>query len=203
MSFSRVAGFAGLSFILIVVIANVLLQLPTPQIALASAIAPLAWVCLVVFAAGALLRLLPTEYRRREAWSVVGMTGPVLQNALFGGVVATQVAELGAASESLETLHLAYFGINGAALAITLTGFSVAGWRTRLLPRWHAVVGLIGAVLLLLSAVGTPATLTGDGAVFDIAGLVGFICWLVWVPSFAVMLLRQPRAEVEPTTVSR
>ena len=191
MSFSRVAGLAGLAFILIVIVANVLLQLPTPLVAGASAVAPAAWVCLVVFSAGAVLRLLPSELRRREGWSIVGMAGPIMQNALFGGVVATQTALLAAPSDSLEQLHLAYFGVNGAALTITLLGFSIAGWRTDLLPRWHAGIGLLGAALLLASALGTPATLLGGGAVFDALGLAGFVCWLIWVPTFGVLLIRQ------------
>lgn len=198
MPFTRIAGLAGLVFILVVITANVVLNIPGAPPAVATVIAPLAWVALVVFSAGAVVTLLPLEWRRREAWSLVGFGGPILQNALFGGVVATQAALLAGGTSDVQILHDAYFGINGTALAITLVFFSLAGWRTGVLARWHSLLGLVAGVLLLISALGTPASmaLSALGGVIDILGLVGFIGWLVWLPAFSIVLLRR-RAEAE------
>ena len=127
-----------------------------------------------------------------------------MQNALFGGVVATQVA-LGAADLSDDSrwlvwqLHNALFTLNGTSLAIILLSFSVAGLRAGLIRRWHAGLGLTAAVVLQISSMTTP--FHEDNEALGSIGLVGFVLWLVWVTTYSLVLLRRTPAvqrSVEP-----
>lgn len=217
MTFTRLAGAAALAFVPTVLTATAVLQssgLPavdagpeevtaffaghTTQVAIASALAPLAWLLLTVFGAGAVVRLWPVEQVRGEAWSLVGLTGLVMQNVLFAGSVAAQVALLAGppTSSGLWQLHNALFDLNGIALAIALLGFSIGGLRTSTLRTWHGAVGLLAAALQLASSMLTPIALSGGPAGLAVVGLVGFLLWLVWLTTFGVVLLRdRPRSD--------
>jgi len=211
MTFSRICGIAAIGFVAIVVVATAILQaagLPatdaepavvtaffldqTTPIGVASALAPLAWILLALFGAGALARIRPAERLRGEAWSLVGLVGIVLNAVFFGGSVVTQIAMLssGTANE-LWHLHNAFFAVNGVSLATALVGFSIGGLRTGTIRTWHAGVGLTAAALQLAQAMLTPATLGGGPGFGAVLGLAGFVLWLIWLAAFGVVLLRE------------
>lgn len=210
MTLSRLAGAAALAFVSIVLAANIILRaagLPASdagsdvvsafvaghatQVGIASALAPLAWLALTVFGVGATARVWRGEQSRGEVWSLVGVVGIGMQNVLFAGVVATQVAMLAPGpTAALWNLHNALFSLNGITLAMTLLGFSIGGLRTATMRRWHGGLGLVAAVLLLASSMLTPVALSGGAQVVGVAGFVGFVLWLVWLTAFGMVLLR-------------
>lgn len=211
MTFSRLSGAAAMGFVLTAVAATAILQsagLPAmdaspeevstffadhaTQVAIASALAPLAWVMLALFGAGAAARLLPAERPRGEAWSLVGLIGLVMNIIFFGGSVVTQIAlRVGtSATDGLWSLHNAFFTINGVSLATALIGFSIAGLRTRTMRTWHGTIGLLAAALQLTQAALSPIILDGGPSALSIIGLVGFLLWLLWLITFGVILFR-------------
>lgn len=213
MTFERVAGMAGIGFVLAVVSANVALGAAgTPPgtgagldevaayyadhrtaIQVGSAIAPLAWVFLAVFGAGAFTRIWRVEYGRGEAWSVVGVIGVVVLIVLFGSVVANQIALTDGdrtTTGALWDLHNAYFGINCIGIGVALTGFSIGGLRTATLRSWHGYLGLAGAGMMLVAAMLAPVTATGGATALTAFGFGGFGVWLVWLVTFGVTMLR-------------
>jgi Domain of unknown function (DUF4386) len=61
--------------------------------------------------------------------------------------------------------------------------------RTRVLPRWLAIVGLVVSVLYLLNQGDILATAVPGFPVWDLAGLLGSTGWGLWVAALGVVLL--------------
>jgi len=212
MSSRRFGGFAGIGFILTVLPVNIILgSTGMPQagasrsevlgyfaehqgtIGLVTSLAVLAWMFLAMYAAGAVAAIRQHERASGDSWSLVGLSGAVMQNAIFASVVATQ-ATLGLATISddvawgMWNLHNALFTLNAASLVIVLVSISIGGRRAGLLAGWQHKVGLTAAALLAVAALTTPVTI--DGHPVALVGLVGFLLWLVWIGSVSVALLR-------------
>ncbi|WP_328994362.1 hypothetical protein OG394_07970 [Kribbella sp. NBC_01245] len=217
--FNRVGGFGAIGFATTIVLAN-LITIPAGHptsgaeldevtaffadhgglVGLSSALTPIAWFCVVLFAAGAFATLWPQERERNEAWSVVGVAGLLLQTAVFVGVISTRVALVQQPEQAaaLWPLEDALLTINGTFLALALTGLSIAGLRCGLIRPWQRTLGFTAAALTLLSAVLTPLVVA-RGGVFGLIGLAGWLLWVVWLFSYGTALIKRgtpDRAEV-------
>lgn len=216
LRFERLAGTAGIGFVLILVVANLVLTsagYPTPsdspdvaevtavfateQAALrfASALLPGAWVLATVFAVGVFAVLWRRDRARSGAWALVGLAGILLQCAVFAGVEASRSALASAAVHAPATvpglwgLHNALFGVNQVFLATALLGVSIGARRAGVIGGWAAGTGLLAATLLFASATTSPYG--GDGAnPLALLGLVGWLLWLVWIVVLGLALLR-------------
>jgi hypothetical protein len=71
---------------------------------------------------------------------------------------------------------------------------SIIVLRTRVLPRWLGVAGLLVSVLYLFNQGDILATALPGFPVFDLAGLIGSSGWGLWVAALGVtlLLLRRP-----------
>jgi len=211
----RVGGLAGLGFVALVGSVNIILgSAGMPQagaspaevheffadhdgaVTAASSMATLVWVCLAVFAAGLVARLRHEQPERVESWPLLGLAGALMQNAIFAGVVGTQVVlASGTLSDdsfwAVWQLHNALFTLNGTSLALILLAFSVAGLRAGFIQRWHGGLGLTAAGVLAISSFTTPWHT--DAEVLGLIGLAGFLMWLVWIGTYSVALLRGGR----------
>ncbi len=227
MHFSKITGIAGIVFVFLVGVFNIVLGASSPPandasaaeigsyytanggaMVLISVIAPLVWVALLVFGAGVFAKVRGHELGSGEAWGYIGLLGILMQNALFATVVAIDVAfNVGAESlaanagvtEMLWRFQHAIFTLNGVSLALVLTGFSIAALRAGLIPRWHASVGFVSAALLFASAASVTPAVEGSWAAF--IGLPGFLLWLVWILSMGVRLIKAP-ATASPAVVT-
>ncbi|MBO0924271.1 hypothetical protein J1G44_07210 [Cellulomonas sp. zg-ZUI199] len=210
----RASGAAGLGFVLLLVVANLVLTsagLPLPTdtstlpelgrahadgvdaLRLASALMPAAWLLATVFAAGLAVESWHSPARR--TWALVGLGGVLAQCATFAVAEAARLAVAAAALDGtggepgalagLWGLHRAVFGFNQVFLATALLGFSLA----RPSPRAHAALGLTGAALLLASATAAPYGV-GGAQPLALAGLAGWVLWLGWIAVAGVRLLR-------------
>jgi hypothetical protein len=148
MGFTRLAGFAAFGFVAIVLSLNAVLESTKPPGGDAAAaevaryftehadlvrtgvlLAAIAWLCITVFAAGALAR------QPGEPWAMVGLAGVVIQTVLFAAVCATRLALTGPAGGDASTsvlwhLHNTLWVTNSVGLVLTLTGFSLGGLRS-------------------------------------------------------------------------
>jgi hypothetical protein len=78
----------------------------------------------------------------------------------------------------------------GIGWSVTL---SIVVLRSRILPRWLGVLGLLVSVLYLFNQGDILATALPGFPVFDLAGLLGSSGWGLWVAALGVTLLLRPR----------
>lgn len=218
--FSRIGGFAALGFAFVIVGANLIIEpagMPavgadidevntffTTKAGLAEfamALTPIAWVCATVFGAAAVAVLWPRERAAGSGWSLLGFAGLLLQNATFAGIVAIRLAlsattdHTATATAGLWAFHNALFALNGTFLATALLGLSLGGFRTGLIRRWHAILGLTSATGLFISALLTPAIIDHAGPI-ALLSLVSWLLWVVWLVTYGVTLLRLRHAPI-------
>ena len=83
----------------------------------------------------------------------------------------------------------------GIGWSVTL---SIIVLRTRVLPRWLGVLGLVVSVLYLFNQGDILATAVPGFPVFDLAGFLGSSLWGLWVIALGIAVLRAPVRQ--PTT---
>jgi hypothetical protein len=81
------------------------------------------------------------------------------------------------------------------AIAWSVT-LSVLILRTRVLPRWLGVAGLVVSALYLTNQGDILATAVPGFPVWDLGGLIGSSGWGLWVAALGVVLLLRRRPEV-------
>jgi Domain of unknown function (DUF4386) len=79
----------------------------------------------------------------------------------------------------------------GIAWSVTL---SIIILRSRVLPSWLGVVGLLVSVLYFLNQGDILATALPGFPVFDLAGLIGSSGWGLWIAALGLTLLLRPKA---------
>ncbi|MCM2387949.1 2-oxoglutarate/malate transporter [Streptomyces albipurpureus] len=216
MGFPRISGFAALGFAGLITLGNVIAVpagLPAAGsdtdldeisaffaeqsaiVGASSALTPAAWVLATLFGAGVVSVLWRAELHRREAWSLVGFAGLILQNAAFSGLIAIRLALTSTADDgtaavvTLWALYEALFALNGTFLALALIGLSVGGRRAGLSRPRHARLGLVSAALLFLSATLTSLFI-GQESLFGLLGLAGWLLWVAWITAYGITLIR-------------
>ncbi len=81
----------------------------------------------------------------------------------------------------------------GQLLAVAWSvGVSLTVLRTRILPRWLGVAGLVASALYLTNQGDVLATAVPGFPVWDLGGLVGSSAWGLWVAALGVFLLLRP-----------
>lgn len=209
----RIAGGAGIGFALLIVSANLVLVpagMPSPGSPADKAIEffldpnqpteavsiflPAVWVLATLFAAGALVAVLPTGVR--TGWAYAGFAGVLLQNVTFTAVVALRLAmsvvDDAHSVRTLWALHETLFGFNGTFLALAMAGLGAAGFSAGLLPRWLFVLGSVAALLQFATATMTPLIVTGRDSL-ALLGLTGWLLWAIWLCGYGVCLIRHSR----------
>ncbi|WP_067477339.1 hypothetical protein [Nocardia amamiensis] len=213
--FTWIGGLAGLGFALVIVGANLILEpagMPrfgadiadaetffadaASSVRLSSVLLPAAWACVIVFGAAVVAVLWPRERALGSAWSLVGFAGLLLQNSTFVGVAATRLALSHSTGDAagLWALHNALFALNGTFLAVAMLGFSLGGWRTGLIRRWHALLGLIAAIGQFGWATVGPLVLD-HVTPLGMLGLVSWLLWVAWIAAYSITLMRLPAAQ--------
>lgn len=118
---------------------------------------------------------------------------PPLAASYVNGDAATQAA--------VDAAWTAQHQFGGALLGEHLGQLLVIGWsvtvslvvlRSRVLPRWVGVLGLVASALYLLNQGDILATAVPGFPVWDLAGLLGSTTWGLWVAALGMALLRRP-----------
>jgi hypothetical protein len=108
----------------------------------------------------------------------------------------------GASRTALAAAWLAQHQFGGALLGEHLGQLLAIGWsvtlsiimlRTRVLPRWLGITGLLVSVLYLVNQGDILATALPGFPVFDLAGLIGSSGWGLWIAALGITLLLRPR----------
>jgi hypothetical protein len=160
--------------------------------------------------------LLPAALGRRDdpvlrAATAVGATSVVLSVAGFlrwvfvvPPLARDYVAGDATTREAVAAAWTAQHQYGGALLGEHLGELLAIAWsltvavvvlRTRVLPGWVGVSGIVVSVLYFLNQGDIMATAIPDFPVWDLAGLVGSTAWGLWVAALGVAVLRSPRTE--------
>jgi Domain of unknown function (DUF4386) len=157
--------------------------------------------------------LLPAALGRRDdpvlrAASFVGAASVVL--SLIGflrwvfvvpQLAASYVAGDAATQSAVAAAWIAQHQFGGALLGEHLGQLLAIGWsvtvslfilRTRVLPRWAGLLGLIASACYLLNQGDILATAVPGFPVWDLAGAIGSSLWGVWVLALGVAVLLRP-----------
>ncbi|MFI5898461.1 DUF4386 domain-containing protein [Actinoplanes sp. NPDC051513] len=125
---------------------------------------------------------------------------PPLAHSYVAGDAATKAA--------VDAAWTAQHQFGGALLGEHLGQLLVVGWsvtvcvlilRTRVLPRWLGVIGLVVSALYLLNQGDILATAVPGFPVWDLAGLLGSTGWGLWVAALGVTILLRPVRNLVPT----
>jgi hypothetical protein len=99
----------------------------------------------------------------------------------------------------------------GALLGEHLGQLLVIGWsvtlsviilRTRVLPRWLGVIGLVVSAIYLANQGDVLATAVPGFPVWDLAGLLGSTGWGLWVAALGVTVFLRPVHNVRSSTIN-
>lgn len=110
---------------------------------------------------------------------------------------------------AVEAAWLAQHQFGGALLGEHLGQLLVIGWsvtlsviivRSRVLPRWIGIAGLITSALYLLNQGDVMATAIPAFPIVDWAGLIGSTGWGLWVAALGVVLVLRPVRGAVPAT---
>jgi hypothetical protein len=107
-------------------------------------------------------------------------------------VLAAQAHQLAATPgvvQALWTTRAAAFGLDLAAIAVTLVGLSQAAAATGLIPAWLRILAVPGAIFLLIAWTFT-VSLANGGPWLGLA-LVGFVIWAIFLFVASTALLRR------------
>lgn len=210
---TRLAGFAGIGFAASVVVQNIWANaaglLPeldakaaevTEKIsANADGIAILgSWMAVNLLLIGLFLAGIHDRVRAGDAtFGRLGGIGGLMVMVFFPmanlplAVLAAGDGLAGSASlvEALWRLHNASFAMAEIGLGMALVGFSIAGVRAGLLPRWLQVVGPIGGVVIY--GAGVPLKAAAQGSPTLMFGMAGFLIWLVFLVVAGTRMVRE------------
>jgi Domain of unknown function (DUF4386) len=118
---------------------------------------------------------------------------PPLASSYVAGDATTKAA--------VDAAWTAQHQYGGALLGEHLGELLAIGWsitlcviiiRTRLLPFWLGVTGLVVSVIYLLNQGDILATAVPGFPVFDLAGLIGSTGWGLWVAALGVTIVMRP-----------
>lgn len=110
---------------------------------------------------------------------------------------------------AVEAAWLAQHQFGGALLGEHLGQLLVIAWsvtlsviilRSRVLPRWTGIAGLITSALYLLNQGDVMATAIPAFPIVDWAGLIGSTGWGLWVAALGVVLVLRPVRGAVPAT---
>jgi hypothetical protein len=154
--------------------------------------------------------------------AVLGRRGdPVLRVATYAGATSVVLALIGflrwvfvvppladsyvtgdaTTRAAVDAAWIAQHQFGGALLGEHLGQLLAIGWsvalsviilRSRVLPRWLGVTGLIASALYLTNQGDILATAVPGFPVWDVGGLIGSVTWGLWVAVLGVLVLRRP-----------
>jgi hypothetical protein len=151
---------------------------------------------------GSLWRQMTRAENGNPRLSIVALGGLAGAGALFAvstsvlATVAIQVDEVGSdGAKFFNVLATTLLSFAGALIVTHLAAVNALSLRTKFLPGWVTIVGLVSAACFVVSMFGT----TTDEDFVMLFGFIGFIAWAVWILGVSLHLWRTTEvASVEP-----
>ena len=208
MAFRKMAGLAGIGFVVLILASFVMYGSPPSATATADELAKyvadtdtyllgglmgvLAAVLMIPWVAGFVIPFAESDRARGEGFALV-IAGTGLVSCAAIGIALALLATLGLRLEELDgaAVRALWDTSNGAyafSILLLLPGAgatAVAVLKHGLMPRWFGYLSAVTAVLSLSALPGFVAT--GDAAMVLLFGFVGM---LVWVLASSVLMLR-------------
>ena len=126
---------------------------------------------------------------RAEARFVATYTMLVATDLALAGYVHRASPDTGIVA-ALWVVHNTVFGVLLVSIAVALAGFTAAASAASVVrPVWKPI-GALGGLALAITGAATPALI--DGSPIIGLGLVGFLCWIAFVATAAVTMMRHP-----------
>ncbi|MGE0600760.1 MAG: hypothetical protein AB7J35_04655 [Dehalococcoidia bacterium] len=214
LSATRLAGLAGLLFVMVVIGQNMIRFAIAPAndasvdtivnhyqqdrglfIALGTSFA-VGGFALAMFVAGIASRAVSAEER---IWAGVATVGGAAVMVMFAAMVACEFALLvltdrptvsEQAVETVFVLHNAVFSALTCIIGIALVGVARTAFNAGLLPRSLAIAAPLGAALLSIGTVAGPQIAAGDFQPLMGVATLGFVVWLTVMATASIGLLR-------------
>jgi hypothetical protein len=211
---TRLAGFGAITFVVVVIIQNLIRGASAPQngaatadvvryytdhrglTVLLSATFVIGGLALAAFLGGAMRRLVTGPGR---GWAYTGFAGAIGIMVLFASEVATDgaLSVLGgrakpsaSAIDALWALHNSLFTVLFLAIGIALVGLGRAGVAAGITPRAFKWIAPTGLALLALASAAGPLIAAGQAMpMFGLGGL-GFLAWLAYLATTGSRLIR-------------
>ena len=154
--------------------------------------------CIAIFSAGLFEKTCNNYSRKAIGWGVVGLIGTALwlSNLMItNGIEILAFYDFHRISEQESLFWLLFnltrvlFNAEIASWALFFLGFSMAGWISNTLSKWIVVLGLLGSLFCMLSAIFIVSILNDGWAVIFtyIAAFIG----LVWQVSISVIMMKK------------
>lgn len=119
----------------------------------------------------------------------LGVAGALsLASSAVSAATEARVDQLGDEVVVFHSLAVLLLAASGFGVAAHLLSTSVLGARTRTLPIWVVVVGVVAALGFLGSAIGGVVSAGGTA---DAVGAVGFGLWCVWILAVSAVMWRE------------
>jgi len=153
---------------------------------------------------GALWRTLSRAEHERPRLAVVAAVGLAVGAALAmvnGVVVATAALRAGDAATTrlFFTFSLVAISAAGFGIGTFLLAANTVAYREHLTPVWVSVLGFIAAVAFFVAGLGTIS----DAPAYNVAGLVAFFVWCVWIVAVSVTMWRSADARAAGALAGR
>lgn len=119
--------------------------------------------------------------------------------AIYAGAWIGVVLSVGKTAEPSPTLQLAWqLHAAGLAMALpalgaTFIGAALATQAASLTAPWQRLLGVVGAILLLVA--GTASLAIADGSPMVFMGVAGLALWVIWLLATGVRLVRTRSAD--------
>lgn len=150
-----------------------------------------AFACIILFAAGLFSRTCCIRSVPTTGWGLVGLLGTavwVTNGVVTNGIEILAFLNIDLISRQQELFWLLFeltrilFTAEIVTWAITILGFSVAGWRSAMIPKWLVVLGLFAATAGMLSGGFVVSVVSGGSATIlaDLAALTS-LAWILCV----------------------
>lgn len=214
---TRAGGWGAITFVVIVILQNVLRGTVAPQNdataadvvqyyadhrgleVLLTALFVISGIGLALFLGAVMSRLAGGAHR---SWAFTGFAGAIGVIALFSTVVGIESALVAvsrgaepslAGADALWALHNGVFSVLELSLAIALLGLGRAGAGEGMTPPAFSWIAPVGGGLLAIGAAASP--LLADGSAMPLMGLalVGFLAWLVFLLTTGIRLVHPAR----------
>jgi hypothetical protein len=126
------------------------------------------------------------------AGGLVGITSFVIATVTFSGASAEGAQANPVVSRAIATGDVGPFLVAPMGLAAFLGAGGLVGLRTGILPRWTALIALIGAVSFTITFL-TTLDGTADGSIFGYGFFPGIVATLTWSIATSVAAYRAMR----------